>query len=60
MCTLSEAAEDGVTKITSAMLFTLLFITSKFSLQVLIRVWHQKTFKVEGRRVEYLYGPRQV
>lgn len=53
----SEAAKVAVTEVSSALLFTVLFIISKFSLQVLIRVQHQKAFKEEGRRSDCLYGP---
>lgn len=44
----SEAIKDDVTEISSAMPVTVLFIISKLSPQVLIRVWHQKAFKEEG------------
>lgn len=37
-----------------------LFIASKFSLQVLIRVQHQRAVKEEGRRSQCLYGPGQA
>lgn len=35
-----------------------LFIISKLSPQVLIRVWHQKAFKEEGMGVAALVWPR--
>lgn len=56
----SEAAKEAVTEVSSAWLSAVLFIVSKFSLQVLIRVQHQKAFKEEGRRAECLYGPGQA
>lgn len=37
---------------------TVLFIISKLSPQVLIRVWHQKAFKEEGMGVAALVWPR--
>lgn len=42
----------------SAVLVTVLFIISKLSPQVLIRVWHQKAFKEEGMKVAALVWPR--
>lgn len=54
----SEAIKDDVTEISSAMLVTVLFIISKLSPQVLIRVWHQKAFKEEGMGVVALVWPR--
>lgn len=54
----SEAIKDDVTEISSAMPVTVLFIISKLSPQVLIRVWHQKAFKEEGMGVAALVWPR--
>lgn len=54
----SEAVKDDVTEISSAMLVTVLFIISKFSPQVLIRVWHQKAFKEEEMGVAALVWPQ--
>lgn len=54
----SEAIKDDVTEISSAMLVTVLFIISKLSPQVLIRVWHQKAFKEEGMGVAALVWPQ--
>lgn len=54
--TTGETAAD----VSDALHFMILFIASKFSLQVLIRAQHQKAFKGERRRSDCLYGPRQA
>lgn len=56
----SEATGETVGDVSSALHFMVLFIVSKFSLQVLIRAQHQKAFKGERRRSDCLYGPRQA
>lgn len=48
--------EVAVTVLLSALLFMVLFIVSKFSLQVLIRVQNESAVKEEGRRSDCLYG----
>lgn len=62
-CTVLKASmitTEDVGEVSSATLFKVLSVVSKFSLRVLIRVQHQRAFKKERRRSYCLYGPGQA
>lgn len=57
MLNTSEITKENAGKVSGAVLIMALSVVSKSSLQVLIRVRHQRAFKEEGRRFLLLVWP---